>query len=184
MSSEETLRVTAAWRVSAASSRNKRNETGNYRRVYFGNEGSGNGKGGPRKEPPIPRVAAKFRSRRFLYRPLQEWNPTDIYACERGADRHVCVRRIIRRLRSRNNRSEFRVNRFAADTFSYVLYVLYVVYGKFQTFTQKKSSRNFDSSNRSSVQSRVSPFAFPNLDRCRPNRRRLFHVREPNVSET
>lgn len=76
---EGTLRVTAA-RASffAGASRNKRNETGNYRRVYFGNEGSGNGKGEeggeggePKKEPPIPRVAAKFRSRRFLHQPLQ-----------------------------------------------------------------------------------------------------------------
>lgn len=47
----------------------------------------------------------------------------------------VCVRRIIRRLYSRNNRSEFSVNRFAVDTFYYTC-PIYVVYGKFLTFAQ------------------------------------------------
>lgn len=126
---EGTLRVTAA-RASffAGVSRNKRNETGNYRRVYFGNEGSGNGKGeegggGGRAEE----GAADSSSRRKIPEPAV---PTpaaagvesDTYGCERDANRRVCVRRIIRRLRSRNNRPEFRVNRFAADTFFYAFY--------------------------------------------------------------
>lgn len=123
---EGTLRVTAA-RASffAGASRNKRNETGNYRRVYFGNEGSGNGKGeeggegggraeegaadsSSRRKIPEPAVPTPARCRgRIRYIRLRE----------RRGPRRVRVRRIIRRLRSRNNRPEFRVNRFAADTF-------------------------------------------------------------------
>lgn len=160
---------------------NKRNETGNYRRVYFGNEGSGNGKGGKAEEG-----AADSSSRRKIPEPTVPILAAagvefDIYGCERGAHCRVCVRRIIRRLYSRNNRPEFQVNRFAADIFPYVFYMCSMEnIGRSQ---KKRRSRNFvDSSNRSSAVL-VSPFAFPNLDRCRLNRRRLITLLASMLNE-
>lgn len=59
----------------------------------------------------------------------------DIYGRQKSEERTiVCVRRIIRRLYFRNNRSKFSVNRFAADTFYYTS--IYMVYGKFLALAQ------------------------------------------------
>jgi len=116
LSKKKILRVTVRRTESprrrlAATSSNKRNETGNCRRVYFGNEGSGNrGRGGVGARGRQEGAVVKFRSGSLL----QGWN--SIYRERRGTNGRV--RRIIRRLYSRNDRSEFRVSRFAADTSS------------------------------------------------------------------
>lgn len=139
MSSEGTLRVTAARRVSSPARRATRETKPETTVVYIL----------VAKVPVTGRARGRAEERAADSSPQNSGADGSYTGRCRGGIRYirlrercrVCVRRIIRRLRSRNNRSEFRVNRFAADTFS--LYILYVVYGKFQALAKKIALAQF-----------------------------------------
>lgn len=171
MSSEGTLRVTAARRVSSPARRATRETKPETTVVYIlVAEVPVTGRAGERAEE----RAADSSSRRKNSRADGSY----ISRCRGGMwyirlreRRRVCVRHIIRQLRSRNNRPEFRVNQFAAD-----MYLLYIwSMGNFRRSQKKRKicARTILSIAPVVVRQLVSSFAFLNLDRCRSNRRRL-----------